>query len=85
MRNLGHDIADGRVIHTVAKGRLSKLQERMGRDKLPQATAGSMVGTIWRTGLLAGAARGSSVSSVPDCDLKKLRQTAGVLAGVHSK
>eukprot|EP00959_Pyramimonas_sp_CCMP1952_P113930 2382424-Pyramimonas_sp.AAC.1 len=75
----------GKVIRTVAKGRSGKIQKRMGRVKGLQATAGFKVGAIWRSGLLAGAADGSSVSGVPDCDLKQLRQTAGVIAGVHAK
>eukprot|EP00959_Pyramimonas_sp_CCMP1952_P374859 7850259-Pyramimonas_sp.AAC.1 len=60
MRNLGHDMVGGRVIRTVAKGRLDKLQKRMGRVKVLQKAAGSKVGAIWRSGLLAGAAHGSS-------------------------
>eukprot|EP00959_Pyramimonas_sp_CCMP1952_P032216 676174-Pyramimonas_sp.AAC.1 len=57
----------------------------MGRVKVLQAAAGSKVGAIWRSGVLAGAARGSSVLGVPGCDLKQLRQTAGVITGVHAK
>eukprot|EP00959_Pyramimonas_sp_CCMP1952_P409928 8591091-Pyramimonas_sp.AAC.1 len=49
MRNLGHDMVGGRVIRTVAKGRLDKMQKRMGRVKLLRKTAGSKVGAIWRT------------------------------------
>eukprot|EP00959_Pyramimonas_sp_CCMP1952_P461015 9480863-Pyramimonas_sp.AAC.1 len=85
MRNLGHDMVGGKVIRTVAKGRLGKLQKRIGCVKVLQATAGSKVGAIWRSGLLAGAAHGSSVSGVPGCGVKQLRQTAGVIAGVHAK
>eukprot|EP00959_Pyramimonas_sp_CCMP1952_P043597 911489-Pyramimonas_sp.AAC.1 len=46
----------------------------MGRVKLPQATAGSKVGAIWRTGLLTGAAHGIWAPGVPDSDLKEFQR-----------
>ena len=81
MRNLGHEMAGGRVIRTQEKKRLQPLKDRCRKYAALQSATGRRVATLWRTGALPAAGHGAAVSGVSDIALRYYRHFAATLMG----
>eukprot|EP00959_Pyramimonas_sp_CCMP1952_P245504 5131231-Pyramimonas_sp.AAC.1 len=73
---MGHELSGSKPIRKQSATRLCKLRSRMPKVMLVRKNVAPQVAGLRRTGLLSAAARGASVSGVPELELARLRRAA---------
>ncbi|CAK0904672.1 unnamed protein product [Prorocentrum cordatum] len=81
MRNLGHELAGGKVLRLQEKARLKSLKQRRRKYMALRSAVGRKASLLFRTGALPAAGHGGGVSGVSDVSLRYFRQLASTLAG----
>ena len=84
MRNLGHDLATGKVLRLQEKARLRSLRTRRRKFVALKGAVGRKASRLVRTGAMPAAAHGAGVAGVSDTALRYFRQFASTMAGGKS-
>ena len=85
MRNLGREIAGGRVIRTQEEERMQAPRQIRRKLMALEGAVGWKAAALWRTGAFPAAGRGGAVSVISDAALRYCRQFAATLAGVKMR